>query len=216
MTEFYNLVERSAQWPTAMHEIPFAALRKDTGTSPLDVRPISLAPILYRIWAKIRFTPLHCWHAFWLFGSLKPYVEVRRDAKQLTSTTNSPWTSSNQASKHPLFGIFWDYKKCFDNVAWTIVYGLLRKMGMPHVSPCPGGYEAMFSYTCRIQRRFKLGTSVGPLFSNTNDWCWKGHQWSHARMPTCFFEDEQHYFGVGTYSRMHRIHGGLQHWCIHG
>ena len=48
-------------------------------------------------------------------------------------------------------------------MAWTTEYGLLHRMGMP-----PRVLEAMFSYTRAIQRRFKLGTSIGPLFPNTN------------------------------------------------
>ena len=101
MTEFYNLVERSAQWPTATHEIPVAALRKDTGTSPLDVRPISLAPILYKIWAKIRFTPLQCWHALWLPKALRGgapgreaadvYYQLALDIEQSSLKTPLIW-----------------------------------------------------------------------------------------------------------------------------
>ena len=42
LVQFYSLVEATAKWPTAMQEVPVAALRKPTGTSPLDIRPIVL------------------------------------------------------------------------------------------------------------------------------------------------------------------------------
>ena len=161
LVQFYSLVEATAKWPTAMQEVPVAALRKPTGTSPLDIRPISLAPIIYRIWAKIRFKQLQTWHVLWLPDVLRGGAPNREAADVYYHLALD--IEHAQSSNHPLFGIFWDYKKCFDQVAWTIEYGLLHRMGMP-----PRVLEAMFSYTRAIQRRFKLGTSIGPLFPNTN------------------------------------------------
>ena len=71
LTEIFNTIELCAIWPSTLFEVPVAALRKGEGSSPLDIRPISLTPILYRIWARARFTQLQPWHVQWLPSQLR-------------------------------------------------------------------------------------------------------------------------------------------------
>ena len=161
LTEIYNAIETLEKWPTVLCEVPIATLRKGEGCSPLDVRPISLTPILYRVWARTRFLQLQAWRMQWLPVQLKggvpgkesidAYLEVALDAEFCVS------------SNRPLFGIFYDYCKCFDNVAWPIERGLLRDLGMPQ-----NVLGHMYAWAANVQRRFKLGSSLGPKFANTN------------------------------------------------
>ena len=131
------------------------------GVTPLDIRPICLSPLIYRIWAKTRFQQLQAWHAAWLPEHLHggaPGKETTDCYYKLAMEIEYSHTQN-----HPLFAIFWDYAKCFDNVAWTIESGLLKELGMP--MPV---HDAMFSFSASIMRRFKFGNSVGPSFPNTN------------------------------------------------
>ena len=42
----------------------------------------------------------------------------------------------SQFDKYPIFGILYDYEKCFDNIAWSIEKGLLTDLGMPPKTLC--------------------------------------------------------------------------------
>ena len=62
-----------------------------------------------------------------------------------------------------LYGVLYDYTTCFDLVAWPAEKGLLADLGMPlHV------LKPMYAYAANIRHRFKLGSSVGLKFPNTN------------------------------------------------
>ncbi|CAE7832127.1 unnamed protein product [Symbiodinium sp. CCMP2592] len=161
LVQLYRLVESTNTWPDNLCEIPVAALKKEGGFSPLDRRPISLSPLLYRVWAKAKFQQLQSWHVSWLPDVLRGgapqreaidcYYQVALEAEMA------------QISNHTLFGVFYDYKKCFDNIAWEIESGLLHDLGMPASVHGP-----MLAFSKQIMRRFKFGNSVGPAFPNTN------------------------------------------------
>jgi hypothetical protein len=160
----YQTIERAAKWPANLLEVPVTTLKKGKGDTPLQVRPISLTSHIYRMWAKIRWVHLQPWHLQWvpkeLHGgianrqTLDSYFAVALDIEQ-SSYTN-----------HPLYGILYDYAKCFDNICWQIERGVLIDLGMP-----PAILNTMFAYNQSIQRRFKLGNSIGPSFPNTNSIC---------------------------------------------
>ena len=162
LTEIFNTIELCAIWPSTLFEVPVAALRKGEGSSPLDIRPISLTPILYRIWARARFfTQLQPWHVQWLPSQLRGGAPGR-DAVDAFYDLALEAEFCAQTNR-PLYGVLYDYTKCFDLVAWPVEKGLLTDLGMPlHV------LEPMYAYAANIQRRFKLGSCVGPKFSNTN------------------------------------------------
>ena len=85
--------------------------------------------MLYRVWAKTRFQQLQCWHLSWLPDSLRGGATEREAADCYFQVATE--VQFSHVTKHPLYGILWDYKKCFDHVAWPIEAGLLRELGMP-------------------------------------------------------------------------------------
>ena len=161
LTDIYNAIELHGKWPLSLQEVPVATLRKGEGNSPLDIRPISLTPILYRVWARTRFLQLQPWHMQWLPEQLRGGAPGRDSVDAFYELALEAELCAH--TKRPLFGVLFDYTKCFDLVAWPVEQGLLTDLGMPlHV------LKPMYSYAANIQRRFKLGSSVGPKFGNTN------------------------------------------------
>ena len=43
----------------------FSLIRKDRGVGPLDLRPISVMPLHYRIWAALRLANFMAWQETW-------------------------------------------------------------------------------------------------------------------------------------------------------
>ena len=63
----------------------------------------------------------------------------------------------------PLYGVRFDYAKCFDQVPHSILLPLVAQMGLPPRLTKP--LEAMYS---RLLRRFKVAGGVGEIFLATN------------------------------------------------
>ena len=91
-----------------MCEIPVAALKKEGGPTPgpVDVRPISLSPPLYRIWAKARFYQLQPWHLSWLPAELRGGAPMREAIDCYYQVALE--AELCQCTNHPVFGIFYD------------------------------------------------------------------------------------------------------------
>ena len=164
LVKFYELVENVGKWPQNLLEVPVASLQKNSGDSPLDIRPISLTSHMYRLWAKLRWQQLQDWHLSWCPDELKGGIAGREtvDAYYQVALEIEHANFTNS----PLFGILFDYQKCFDNVAWSIERGILRDLGLP--MPI---LNSMMAFSENMNRRFKLGSSVGPKFGNTNSIC---------------------------------------------
>ena len=160
LVHLYRLIESMNTWPDHLCEIPVAALKKG-GCSPLEARPISLSPLLCRVWAKAKFQQLQSWHVSWLPDVLRGGAPQREAVDCYYQVALEAELA--QTSNHTLFGVFYDYKKCFDNVSWEIESGLLRDLGMPTSVHGP-----MLAFSKQIVRRFKFGNSIGPAFPNTD------------------------------------------------
>ena len=161
LAQLFQLIEDLQQWPTTLLEVPVAAIKKNAGLTPLDNRPIALTSSLYRLWAKLRWNQLQQWYHEWIPSELKGGVTDRQAIDSYFQVALE--IEQSQFDKHPIFGILYEYEKCFDNIAWSIEKGLLTDLGMPQKT-----LGAMFAFNQQIKRRFKFGDSVGPAFPNTN------------------------------------------------
>lgn len=119
---------------------------------------------LQDIWAKIRWTQLQPWHLSWVPNELHGGISNREAVDSYFQVALD--IEQAQFQHHPLYGALYDYQKCFDRIAWQIQTGILQDLGMPKKVS-----SAMFSYNQSILRRFKIGKSVAPTFSNTNSIC---------------------------------------------
>ena len=65
MAELLTLVEESGEFPEMAYHVPVIMLDKGKGPEPLKQRPISAAPILYRLWSSIRYKHMKTWLLEW-------------------------------------------------------------------------------------------------------------------------------------------------------
>ena len=62
-----ELVETTGVWPQGFLDAFFATIPKADGDStPLDQRPLSVLPVVYRLWASLRLGHLREWVEEWL------------------------------------------------------------------------------------------------------------------------------------------------------
>ena len=157
LASLYKIIESKSEWPDNILEVPIVSLQKGTGDTPLDIRPISLTSHVYRLWSKCRWKQLQAWHMSWCPPQLKGGVSGKEAIDAYFELATE--VENAVICKQELFGIFYDFSKCFDNVAWAIEKGLLHNLGLPRDI-----LNTMFSFNENIKRRFKIGNSVGPGF----------------------------------------------------
>ena len=68
-----ELVETTGVWPQGLLDAFFTMIPKVDGDStPLGQRPLSVLPVVYRLWASLRLGHLRC--MLWLLMSLSPLI----------------------------------------------------------------------------------------------------------------------------------------------
>ena len=62
----YDLVEEKGVWPKAMAWAGISLIPKGEGGAPLDLRPITVSSVIYRIWAAVRMRHSIEWQETWI------------------------------------------------------------------------------------------------------------------------------------------------------
>ena len=76
LSDFYNLVECMGFWPQALTHAAVTSIPKGEGSGPLDQRPLSILPIIYRVWAAARCAQCNLWQERWTTsGQHKAWVK---------------------------------------------------------------------------------------------------------------------------------------------
>ena len=157
----YDKIEATGVWPSQLCWAGVTLIPKGEGGRPLDLRPITVTSIIYRIWAAARMRHSLDWQETWLHKG-------QHGARAKHSTVDALIQISVTLEKAlldglPLAGVAIDLSKAFDNIPVDITFAVLERMGIdPKISaPLRGMYK-------QIRRRFKLGGCVGQEFVSTN------------------------------------------------
>ena len=127
LAEFLACCEQQGQWPSSLTHWKVVCIPKVKGENLCGVdetRPISVAPIIYRIWAKIRMRELAPWCSQFLHPCQAGGLHGQ-DAETLTLCMDLLCP----ADDFP-FCCSLDYSKAFDSVDFSICVALFRKIGL--------------------------------------------------------------------------------------
>ena len=96
--------------------------------APTDLRPLTITSLAYRLWGASRIDALLEWQETWLPAGLRGF---RREAEagDVWWTLAARIETCVQKGK-ALFGMSFDFEKCFDLVPHNILMNLLREMGI--------------------------------------------------------------------------------------
>ena len=128
----------------------------DGDVTPLGQRPLSVLPVVYRIWASARMSLLEGWFRSWVpdsvfsagggRGSVEAWYTSARDIEEVLSS----------ASDSHLHLFVADVIKSFDTVDRKILDRLLSSLGLP------GWFRhAYFEFHSHVRLRFKLAAGLG-------------------------------------------------------
>ena len=65
-----NTIEETGVWPQALAQGAVSLIGKGEGAEPLKMRPISVMPVVYRLWAATRVREVLQWQESWISSKL--------------------------------------------------------------------------------------------------------------------------------------------------
>ena len=119
-------IEAKGQWPANLHhwKITFIPKTKSSGAVPteaLKVRPVSVGPVLYRCWAKLRFR-----HIGWQLVQALPSLQAGGLPGLGAETLVCALQNETSPSSHP-YAVSLDFSKAFDSCDWQLAVQLLQR-----------------------------------------------------------------------------------------
>ena len=158
-----HLIEQTGRWPEALSLGLITPIVKDE-LRPLtagNTRPITVMPLLYRLWASARVRQLLDWQQQWI----SPCVYSYRPEHGCEDAWLEEALRVEKAllSGEPLCGLSIDLAKAFDSLPQSILLMLAEEVGMDaNVLRALRGM-----YAC-LRRRLTVDEHVGEAFSSTN------------------------------------------------
>ena len=128
----------------------------DGNATPLGQRPLSVLPVVYRIWAAARMGQLEGWLKSWVPDSVFSAGGGRGSVEAwYTSALDIEEVLSGAADSHVHLFVA-DVVKSFDTVDRGILDRVLSSLGLP------GWFRhAYFEYHAHVRLRFKLASGLG-------------------------------------------------------
>ena len=161
LLHLFDAIEEEGRWPDELCWAGISLIPKGEGGMPLDLRPITVTPLVYRIWAAARTQQSMLWQEEWIDPG-------QHGARTKHSTSDALIRISLELEESivegtNLQGVAIDLAKAFDNVPVNITFAIIEKLGMS-----PRLTRALRGMYSQIQRRFKLGQYVGEASRSTN------------------------------------------------
>ena len=152
LADLLRLVERCGLWPKALAAADVVLLPKPGGDpdNPMQRRPITLLPVPYRLWARLRLPAVETWRAAW-----DPAVQDAAKGAD-GQAWGLAWDLACAApAGQEVAGLAVDMAKCYDTVRHPMLRRMLSAAGWPQaiLEPLLGAYS--------FRRRLRIGDAVG-------------------------------------------------------
>ena len=150
-------VEDLGVWPDGLLGAYITMIPKSDGdATPLGQRPLSVLPVVYRIWASTRMGQLDDWFRSWVPDSVYSAGGGRGSVQAwYTSAIDIEEVLSGASDSHVHLFVA-DVIKSFDTVDRGILDCVLSSLGLP------GWFRhAYFEYHAHVRLRFELASGLG-------------------------------------------------------
>ena len=120
----------------------------------MDLRPICVLPVVYRIWSSMRCRKVLAWIAEWAPPGIVEYLRSRECSDMVGAIGMDIELAS--ATRTCAMGFVVDLVKAFERLGRAPVMETCRKLGMPE-----GLLGAWTSHLSLLRRRCRLGGGLG-------------------------------------------------------
>ena len=132
LAQLLDLVEQGCPWPRQLLYTKAHLLSKDPNKrlDPLQYRCLTITPVIYRVWAKVRLHHMQTWIATWAHPQMYAGIVGRgaSDAWYISSLA----VELAKLEHNPIVGGALDLFKCFDQIVRQLLYVILALAGCPH------------------------------------------------------------------------------------
>ena len=150
-------VEELGVWPEGLLDAYIALIPKVGGCStPLGQRPLSVLPVVYRIWASARMKQLEGWFQSWVPSSVKSAGYGRSSVEAWYTAALDIEEVLAGAVDTRVHTFVADVVKSFDTVDRGILDRVLGSLGL-----LAWFRHAYFEYHYHVRLRFKLAAGLG-------------------------------------------------------
>ena len=161
LARILTVVEDTGVWSDGLLDAYIAMIPKsDNDATPLGQRPLSVLPVVYRIWASARMAQLESWFKSWVpdsvfsagggCGSVEAWYATALDIEEVL-------TGAADSHVHLFVA---DVVKSFDSVDRWILDCVLSNLGLP-----AWFRHAYWEYHAHVRLRFKLAAGLGEPWS---------------------------------------------------
>ena len=159
--DVYKLCEISGHFPSSFYYSYTTLIPKGLSRTPLSLRPITVLPVPYRIYASLRCQTLLKWQNSWIHPSQLAFCKGRS-----TTSMNSSLSFDllhRYQTNGAFAGIQFDFMKCFDTIPYTIIWDTLQYHGC-----APQFIDLLRHLYTHMHRCFRYAGCVGSFWCATN------------------------------------------------
>lgn len=125
--------------------------KTDTPASLSDFRPISLYPIIQRVWSRVLYRQIMTWFSSWCDKSIRGFVP--QGNVQTISYDIAFHVEKAIHTNEPIHGIILDITKCFDCMPREYAFAIMQEQGCPsHFINQWASLQALNKKYCRVNR----------------------------------------------------------------
>ena len=115
---FYELVESVGVWPIGLTHAAVTLIPKNEGYDPMNMRPISVLPTAYRLWAAVRCKQCTEWQESWITHGQHGCRRGHGTSDALLRLADDLECAFLEGV--PMYGVALDFAKAFDHVLANI------------------------------------------------------------------------------------------------
>ncbi len=155
LLRIFQKIESNCDWPQQWSISKVTVLAKGSKPkSPLDIRPITILPKVYRLWSRIRSLEVlkH------LQGMMPAQVAATAGGVSADQVAAYTALAIEKADFHntQVCGLIIDLIKCYNTIPWEPCRKLLKKIGIPNAYHAP-----FFSFLRSLGRSFQINEDCG-------------------------------------------------------
>jgi hypothetical protein len=163
VAQLLNLVEAEGIWPAEWLTAYVVMIPKASGgTRPRDQRPITVLPLLYRVWSKAITLE-------WAAVLQRAYLgQAALGFRAQSGTLHVAQLLSDiivmrRRQKAELWLVSFDIEKCYDSIPWWALFGMMRRSGVAQAI-----IRAFESFYRDLRRHFRYGQVAGKSWQAAN------------------------------------------------
>ncbi len=161
LLDIFHLCAAQGHFPSSFYYSYTTLIPKGVSRTPLSLRPITVLPVPYRIYASLRCQTLLKWQHSWIHPSQYAFCKGRS-----TTSLNSSLSFDLLQRYHfcqSFAGIQFDFAKCFDSIPYSVIWDVLLYHG------CDVAFTNLLQqlYT-NMQRCFRYAGCIGTFWRAAN------------------------------------------------